>query len=367
MTESEQNYEKIRKILSPKLTAELPKNELTDKLLRAIFTEEEANVIAKGIKRGLKPTSLRKIKKRSGVSKKDGKEMLIEMEKKGKILKIGPFWVMPSYVPGLFEMYFTASRDDPESLKKAGEAHYALVESGFHVDHMKKKYPFARVIPSAEPVEKSIEIGKKLKVEHNILPFEVLKKYLSKHKTFAVHRCACRTAAELAGNPCKLTDENYCVTIGFVAKEVIREGLGRQVNLEELLEIIKEAEKKGLVHQAMNIKKSIAYICQCCPCCCSILKPVHDLRDKNIMGVTNFIPQIDQEVCTECGTCIKKCPMETISKLDNNKIEINLDACIGCGVCASNCPQGAISLKKVKNTKPVKGFLGLYRKFKKKK
>ena len=66
MIELEPTYEKLRWIMSGSLGAELPKNELTDKLLRALFTDEEAEIVSKGFKRAVKPTTLRKIRKRTG-------------------------------------------------------------------------------------------------------------------------------------------------------------------------------------------------------------------------------------------------------------------------------------------------------------
>jgi 2-oxoacid:acceptor oxidoreductase delta subunit (pyruvate/2-ketoisovalerate family) len=339
---------------------------LTDKLLHAIFTEEEANIIAKGIKRTFWPTTIRRIRKRSRVSKDQLKKIIKDMKYTGKIIKFGPFCIMLAYLPGMFEMYFTANRDDPESLTKAGEAHYALIESGFHVEHMREDYPFLRVIPSSKPVEKIIEVDKSIAVKHEVLPFEVLKKYLSRQKVFAVHPCSCRSAAKFSGNPCKRTEENFCVTAGIVAKHILKEGIGKKVTLDELLEIMKKAEKKGLVHQSVNIKKTSLFICQCCPCCCGVLKPTVDLKDKSIVCGSNFVPQLDEEKCTFCKVCIKLCPMETISEKDQQTIKIDLDYCIGCGVCANICPNDAIKLEKVENKNIIKRHIGILRKKKRK-
>ena len=87
MIELEPNYEKLRKILSPIFGARLPRNELTDTLLHAIYSEEEARILAKGIKRGIWPTTVRRIRKRAGISKKEAKEIIKDMEYKGKIIK----------------------------------------------------------------------------------------------------------------------------------------------------------------------------------------------------------------------------------------------------------------------------------------
>ena len=81
-----------------------------------------------------------------------------------------------------------------------------------------------RVIPAIEPTEKLIAINENLALEHQIMPFEVLRKYLSdvNPKKYAVVPCSCRTAAKLGGKPCNQTDENYCIATGFLAPRVIR-------------------------------------------------------------------------------------------------------------------------------------------------
>ncbi|MHA1147919.1 MAG: indolepyruvate ferredoxin oxidoreductase subunit alpha [Promethearchaeota archaeon] len=362
-TELENSYEKLRVLLSPSLGVPLPKNELVEKLLTNIFTEEEANLISKGIKKTLRPTTIRRFRKRNKMKKKEAKQILNDMRFKGKIIKVGFLLVMPPYLPGLFEVYFTNNRDNPERMKKAGEAHYELIKSGFHVPHTKRTIPLFRVLPAAEPVEKSIEINKELEVSNKILPYEILEKYLSKFKTFAVQPCSCRTAAAYAGNPCKRTKENFCVSAGLLAKDLIKSGVGRQVDLNELMEIMKRAEREGLVHESTNIQKTSMFVCNCCSCCCGVLKAVKELDNRAGVAVSNFQPKIQIETCKLCKTCINICPMECIYQTEG-KIKMDLQKCIGCGVCASNCPHDAILFQKVKDTKPIKGNLKFLRKLK---
>lgn len=362
--ETESSYEKLRKLLSPKVGVDLPKNELVDKLLTNIFSEQEAFIVAEGIRKALRPVSVRKIRKRTRIPKKELKKKLDDMNYRGKIVKIGFICVMPPYLPGLFEVYFTNNRDDPERMKKAGEAHYELLKSGFHVKHTQRGYRLFRVIPAAEPVAKAIEVNKELAVQHQVLPYEILEKYLKKQKVYAVQPCSCRVAASLAGNPCKRTKENFCVSAGVLAKNLIKSGVGKRVSLEELMELMKRAEKEGLVHETTNMQKTSMFMCNCCSCCCGYLKSVKELHNKGAVAISNFQPVIDANKCKLCETCAKKCPMEAIYRLKDtstNKMIIKLDDCLGCGVCSSNCPQGAIILEKVRDMIPIKGNIGILR------
>ena len=73
-----------------------------------------------------------------------------------------------------------------------------------------------------------------------------------------------------------------------------------------------------------------------------------DLRDliKNspsIWGTKLFISDhtIDGSKCIQCGTCLKKCPVNAI---DPEKNQVNTDACIACLGCVNNCPAGAVHM-----------------------
>lgn len=359
MISSEKIYEQVRGILSPFLGVPLPRTELTNKLLRNIFTEEEAFIVAVGIQKALLPVTERRVSKRTKIPRKEVRKILRDMSYRGKLSNLGPFYLLLPYLPGFFELYFTTNRDDPERMRKAGEAHYELIKSGFHVKHSSSGYPMYRVIPAVEPTLRTIKLNATLPVKHKVLPYEVLEKYLSKFKVFAIQTCSCRNAAKLSGNPCKRTDENFCVSAGLLADRVIKGGVGRQVNLDELMEIMKRAEKEGLVHETINVKSSSVFICNCCSCCCGFLKSVKELKNRGAIATPNFQPVINASICQACKKCMKLCPMEAISHQEvTNEMIISLAECIGCGVCASNCPQNAISLIKIRNIAPVNNLIG---------
>ncbi len=357
-------YDQLRRLLSTGGNAiGLPKHEITTKLLENMYPEEEARLLVSAFQKCAEPLNLRKISKLTGLSKEKLEEILEDMHYKGKIIKLGPLYMLLPYLPGGFEVYFTHNRDDRERIKKAAEAHLELFKIGFPLELSSSQLPIYRVIPAIKPTEKTIELSQTLTPQHQVLPYEILGEYLSKAspKLYAVVPCSCRNAAKLADEPCKRTDESYCVTTGILAKNVIDNGVGKEVSLEELLEIMEKAEKEGLVHETFNMQDTAIFMCNCCSCCCGFLKSVKELNNYGAITKSNFEPRINREVCNLCEVCINICPMEVIyhhfphkDDLSDNIIIIRKELCIGCGLCASNCPIEAISLEKVRNIVPLK-------------
>lgn len=366
--DNDQLYENLREFLSPENSLKLPKNETTSKLLKNMYTEREAYIIVKGFNKTLRPRLGWAIRRKTKLSKQTLNQILEEMVYKGKLIKKGPFYLIFPYIPGGFEFYFTTNRDDPERMKRAAEAHDALFYEGYPLGLSKMNPTVYRVIPTIEPTKKTYEINKSFDVKHQVLTYERMEEYLAEKDKFAVVPCSCRTAAALAGNPCKRTKENFCITAGILAENSIKSGVGTEVTLEELIEVMKKAEKEGLVHETFNVQEASLFICNCCPCCCGFLKSVKELGNYGAITKSNFEPTIDHEKCTLCEICINICPMEAIHLTNTDvsrKVNIDYDLCIGCGVCASNCPQEALLLEKVRNDVPVKNLKEYYKKLEK--
>ena len=132
-----------------------------------------------------------------------------------------------------------------------------------------------------------------------------------------------------------------CFTFGKSARYTTEQGFARMISKEEALDILKKSEKDGLVHKAyhpnMDFKREEDSICNCCSDCCG--------QAKNITSnMSNFIAQVDHELCTGCGTCVEKCYSGAKELNDEGKAETIEERCIGCGICAAFCPEGAISL-----------------------
>lgn len=53
--------------------------------------------------------------------------------------------------------------------------------------------------------------------------------------------------------------------------------------------------------------------------------------------------QVNQELCTGCGTCVDSCPVEAIQLVDQRAV-IDDALCTQCDACIDACPNGAITV-----------------------
>jgi ferredoxin len=127
------------------------------------------------------------------------------------------------------------------------------------------------------------------------------------------------------------------------------------IDLEEALEILKQADRAGLVLQPSNARK-IINICCCCGCCCQVLGNLKKHPRPSAVVYAPFIAEMETETCKGCGVCVKRCQMDALSLVEE-KAALDSDRCIGCGLCVSTCPTGSLRLvrKPEPEQKPVPG------------
>ncbi|MFX1525713.1 MAG: 4Fe-4S binding protein, partial [Promethearchaeota archaeon] len=103
----------------------------------------------------------------------------------------------------------------------------------------------------------------------------------------------------------------------------------------------------------------------CCGCHCGVLHPPKIFREQ-ALNPSNYAPKWNDELCTKCEICMKKCPQEAIyhkfpfeSDSSDEHMVLREEFCIGCGICAINCPNDAIKMTKVRdNVPPNKQLIG---------
>ena len=61
----------------------------------------------------------------------------------------------------------------------------------------------------------------------------------------------------------------------------------------------------------------------------------------------DFVPKMDNDKCTQCGTCWVVCPLAIVYEMDDGYFEADEEFCRGCGICAYECPAQAIEMVRV--------------------
>ena len=122
-----------------------------------------------------------------------------------------------------------------------------------------------------------------------VLDMDRLTAMLRRCRRFAVMPCVCRTIEENKhARRCDFPIEDVCVTFDQAAEAVISSGAGREVTMEELLEIVRRCRDMGLVQVISNAEHPLA-LCNCCSCCCLCLRTLQRYEDI-VCGPARFEP-----------------------------------------------------------------------------
>ncbi|MFX1477339.1 MAG: 4Fe-4S binding protein [Promethearchaeota archaeon] len=362
-------YDIVRKklVLGPLSS---PKHRKIIKLMKVFWNEEEIKLLSH-FDNADKHMSLKQLSERSGMPKDEIKQLLRRSLRNGTVTKMGTKYCLEPIIPGIYEKYFQRSRDTEENLNKAAQLYRDIMKQIMPQQVRDSDWSLFRPLLPVETDEKLIEINKDYDIESQTLPYETVMNLINRHDQFAVITCQCRLIGELSGEPCEVAPaEMGCFVAGPAGKLMVDNGVrgARLLTKEEAIEFLKETEKHGLVHNAINDKgfESSNFICNCCSCHCGLF--LFPAKLFNELGViqSNYAPRFNNDLCNKCETCMRKCPKEAIYHQFQNehastdeRMILKEEMCIGCGICAANCPNDAIKMVKVRdNIPPEKNMIG---------
>jgi electron transport complex protein RnfB len=297
------------------------------RLLRRLFTEEEAEMALRLSVLAERPES---VAVRAGLPAAETARRLEEMSLKGLIYRHpdkgeGFRYSANQFVIGIWE--YQVNRLDPELVRDMDEYMKTLLTEGTW-----KRTPQLRTVP----------VMQALPVRREILAHERTEELVRSHTRFLVAPCICRRERTMAGHGCGKPEET-CLIMGGGVEYYERNGMGRRIDLEEALGLLKRADEAGLVLQPSNAKK-VANICMCCGCCCGVLRTIKKHPRPSEFVSSPFRASFDEAGCADCGTCLTRCPMDALDRNAEGKIRVDPIRCIGCGLCVSTCSGGSLVL-----------------------
>jgi len=328
------DYQRLQQKLSLH-PAGAPATDTFDKILRLFFTENDVAIAAE-LNFVLMP--LKTIAEKAGKPVDEVHRLLENMADRALVYtkkdKEGnPRYSLLPTIPGLFEFPFMRMQD-PALRDELGCLWHRYHEEALGNEFAGSKTPQMRVIP----------VRKSLVLTTEILPYESVSNMIERARYIALADCACRVSMRNCDKPIEV-----CLAFGGNGEFLVERGRARHITAQEALEVLDQAEEAGLVHTCNNSQDEFAVVCNCCSCCCTILRGLTQLKNPNAFARSGFIINYQEEECIGCMACLDdRCPVKAITEA-GEVVAVDAELCIGCGLCVSVCPAAALQMARRDN------------------
>jgi electron transport complex protein RnfB len=299
-------------------------------LLARIFSEEEARVAA-AMRLGPEPAA--DIAARAGVGEAAAARTLKLLAKKGLIRWRSSegrvaFGLRP-FVVGIYE------------------AHLPRMDAEFAAlfERYLQETRGGAIFGDAPAVHRVIPIEQAIPFEVEIFPYERATGLIEGARSWGVRDCVCRVQQRLIGKGCEHPVEN-CIMFAPVERAFDGSEATRVITKDEALALLRDAADAGLVHSAANTREGIFYICNCCVCCCGILRGIAEFGHRSALAPSGFLARVDSSACVGCGACVERCQFGALSIVDG-VCAVDRSRCVGCGLCVTACEAEALGLDRL--------------------
>ena len=256
-------------------------------ILQELYSPEEAALILK-MPYGL--ANFRRLQKCTGYSELALAKLLDALCQKGLVID---WWLRDQYyytpspmVIGIFEFTMMRTGDNLNSREWARLFHeYLQGDDSFYRANCGNDEQIALMRTLAHPEAMLPE-------EHiEILDYEKAAALVAQAEMCSVGICSCRhEKLHIRGHGCGAALDN-CSSFDQAAAYMIRHDLGREISKSEMLDNLQRSRETGLVLNADNVRKNIAFICHCCGCCCNVLLGISKFGYTNAVLSSSFIAQ----------------------------------------------------------------------------
>jgi|SRR5208283_167154 len=324
-----------------------PPTDLLFRILQLLFTEEEAALLAVlPLRPFTAAAAARNWKQPEGqalatLEKLASRGMLLDLE-----LVEERLFVLPPPMAGFFEF----------SMMRVGNGYDQKLLAELFYQYLNVEEDFVKALLCGGETrmgrvfvnETALGTGAGLEV----MDYERATEVIRTASHIGVGTCYCRHKMvhlnKACGNPLDI-----CMTFNSTAGSLIRHAIARQVDVQQGMDLLEQAIGHNLVQFGENVREQVAFICNCCGCCCEALLAAKRFAVLSPIATTNFLPEVDEGKCNGCGKCVETCPVEAMGLVSagdprqskRKKTKLQQDLCLGCGVCVRTCNRNALSLR----------------------
>jgi ferredoxin len=325
-----------------------PPSEVLYEILKLLVSEREAGLVAL---LPIKPFTASRAAEAWRVSEAEAVRLLTSLANRAILLDIedpdGEWtYVLPPPMAGFFEFSMMRVRGDLDQKVLSELFHqYLNVEEDFIRElftrgetRLGRTFVQERSLPEDNVLE--------------VMDYERVSEVIGTATHRGVGLCYCRHKMEHLDRACD-APMKVCMTFNNTAASLVRHGYARQIDAAEGLDLLQQAQAANLVQFGENVRRKVNFVCNCCGCCCEALTAQRRFAFLNPVHTTNYLPEIDHELCNGCMKCVSACPVEAMSLVSANdprhpklrRAKLDAELCLGCGVCVRNCARGAIRLR----------------------
>jgi NAD-dependent dihydropyrimidine dehydrogenase PreA subunit len=324
-----------------------PDSPLLRRILAILMSEREAGLLSQ---LPLRPFSARKAARAWKMSEAEARKILDELAGRALLVDVElagrKTFVLPPPMAGFFEFSLMRTRGDIDQ-KALSELFYQYlnIEEDFVRELFTEGETQLGRVFVQEPALDSDDAA-------HVLDYERASEVIETASHIGVGMCYCRHKKEHLGLACD-APMNICMTFNASAESLVRHGHAIETSKEQCLELLDRAYEEGLVQFGENVQRRVNFICNCCGCCCEALLASRRFAHLHPVHTSNYLPQIDADVCNGCGKCVTACPVEAMTLVSSNDpkkpkkraAKLDADLCLGCGVCVRACPQDGLRLR----------------------
>ena len=344
MVNHDRRYRLLQQRLDRNVTG-APESPAFMKILKLLFSPDEAE-LARRIPG--QPTPLDTLSRKLDVPLDKLNDQMTEMAQRGLVVDLEyngqRYFSLSPVVIGFFEFTFMRTRNDMPMAELA-----RLFEEYFTQDDR-----FTRSIFQGQT-----QVGRRLVREEalpegdhiEILDWERASHIIQTASAISVSLCPCRHELSHLGKACD-KPQLVCLSLNYAADILIRNGMAKPIATGEAIRILEQCKEVGLAQTGDNVQRKVTYICNCCGCCCGMVRAIKTFNIRNAIVSSNWIMEVDLSKCNGCGKCAEACPTDAIEIVEEREggkkrrwAVRDETLCLGCGVCYSVCKFGGISMK----------------------